>query len=69
MTISKALHPSDNIDRFYMTRQEGGRGFASVEDCIDVTIQSLEEYDPPKKTKNKNKNKKKTKTKTKQKKN
>ena len=28
------LHPRSNIDRFYMSRSSGGRGFESVEDCV-----------------------------------
>ena len=32
MTMHKALHPRDNVDRLYVSRKEGGRGLASTED-------------------------------------
>ena len=35
-----ALHPRDNVDRLYLSRKEGDRGFAS----IDASIQWLEDY-------------------------
>ena len=44
MTIHKALHPRDNIDRLYISRKEGERGLASSEDSIDALIQQLEDY-------------------------
>ena len=31
MTIHKALHPRDDVDRLYVSRKEGGRGFASID--------------------------------------
>ena len=31
MTMHKALHPRDDVDRLYVSRKEGGRGFASIE--------------------------------------
>ncbi len=40
MTMHKALHPRDDVDRLYASRKEGGRGFAS----IDALIQRLEDY-------------------------
>ena len=39
MTIRKALHP-----RLYISRKEGGRGFASIEDSVDASIQRIEDY-------------------------
>ena len=30
MTMHNALDPTDNSDRLYITRKEGGRGFASI---------------------------------------
>ena len=39
MTTHKALKPRDNIDRLYMSRKEGGRVLASIEDCLDTSIQ------------------------------
>ena len=44
MTTHKELHPRDDVDRLYVSRKEGGRGFASIEDCVDVSIQRLEDY-------------------------
>ena len=44
MTMPKALHPRDEVDRLYVSRKEGGRGVASIEDCVDTLIQRLKEY-------------------------
>ena len=33
MTMLKAQHPRDNVDRLYISRKEEGRGLASIEDC------------------------------------
>ena len=44
MTIHKALHPRDNVDRLYASRKEGGRGPTSIEDSVDASIQRLEDY-------------------------
>ena len=44
MTIHKALHPKDNVDRLYVSRKEGRRGFDSIEDSVDAFIQRLEDY-------------------------
>ena len=44
MTMHKTLHPRDNVDRLYVSRKEGGRGLASIEDTIDASIQRLEDY-------------------------
>ena len=38
MTIHKALHPRDDVDRLYVSRKEGGRRLASFEDSIDASI-------------------------------
>ena len=42
--MHKALHSRDNIDRLYVSRKEGGRGLASIEDSVDASIQRLEDY-------------------------
>ena len=39
--MHKALHPSDDVDRLYVSRKEGGRGHASIEDSVDASIQRL----------------------------
>ena len=44
MTMHKALLPRDDVDRLYVSRNEGGRGLASTEDNIDTSIQRLEDY-------------------------
>ena len=44
MTMPKALHPRNGIDRLYVSRKEGGRGLASIEDSVDALIQHLEDY-------------------------
>ena len=43
MTMHKALHPRDDVDRLYVSRKEGGRGLASIEDSVDSSIQWLED--------------------------
>ena len=42
--MHKALHPRDDVDRQYVSKKEGGRGLASTEDCVDASIQRLEDY-------------------------
>ena len=44
MTMHKALHPRDDVDRLYVSRKEGWRGLASIEDSVDALIQRLEDY-------------------------
>ena len=44
MTMHKALHARDDVDRLYVSRKEGGRGLASIEDSVDASIQRLEDY-------------------------
>ena len=44
MTIHKSLHPRGDVDRLYVSRKEGGRGFTSIEDSVDASIQRLEDY-------------------------
>ena len=41
MTMHKALHPRDDVDRLYVSRKEGGRGLSSIEDSVDTWIQQL----------------------------
>ena len=42
--MHKALHPRDDVDRLYVSRKEGGRRLASIEDSVDTSIQRLEDY-------------------------
>ena len=44
MTMYNALHPRDDVDRLYVSRKEGGRRLASIEDTVDSSIQWLEDY-------------------------
>ena len=44
MTMHKALHPRDDVDRLYVSRKQGGRGHASIEDTVDASIHRLEDY-------------------------
>ena len=44
MTMHKALHPRDDVDRLYVSRKEGGRGLTSIEDSVDASIQQLKDY-------------------------
>ena len=42
--MHKALYPRDDVDRLYVSRKEGGRGLASIEDSVNTSIQRLEDY-------------------------
>ena len=42
--MHKALHHRDDVDRLGASRKEGGRGLASIEDTVDISIQRLEDY-------------------------
>ena len=44
ITMHKASHPRDDVDRLYESRKEGGRGLASIEDSVDASIQRFENY-------------------------
>ena len=44
MTMHKALHPRDDVDRLYEWRKEGGGGLSSTEDSVDASIQRLEDH-------------------------
>ena len=44
MSMYKAYHLRDDIDRLYVTRKEGGRGLESIDDCVDGTVQGLKEF-------------------------
>ena len=41
ITMHKALHPRDDIDRLYVSRKERGRGLARIEDSVDALILRL----------------------------
>ena len=42
--MHKVLIPRDDVDRLYVSRKEGGRGLASIEDSVDSSIQRIEDY-------------------------
>ena len=44
MTMHKALHPGDDVDKLYVARKEGGKGLASTENRIDALIRRLNDY-------------------------
>ena len=44
MTMHKALYPWHDVDRLYVSRKEGERGLASIDDSVDASIQRLEDY-------------------------
>ena len=44
MTMHKALHPRDDVDRQYASSKDGKRGLASIEDSVDTSIRRLEDY-------------------------
>ena len=44
MTMHKALHPRDDVDRVYVSRKEGGRGLSSIQDSVDASVQRIEDY-------------------------
>ena len=39
MTMHKTLYPRNDIDRLYVSRKENGKGFASIQDSVDASIQ------------------------------
>ncbi len=41
MTTHKTLHPRNDINKDYTSRKERGRGFASIKDCVEATIQGI----------------------------
>ena len=43
MTMHMALNPRDDVERLYVSRKEGRRGLASIEDNVDASIQRLED--------------------------
>ena len=44
LTIYKCFHPRDDVDRLYWKRVEGGRGWQSVEDVVEIQEYSLGHY-------------------------
>ena len=44
MTMHKAIHPRDDVDRLYVLKKEKERGLASIKDTVDASIQRFEYY-------------------------
>ena len=44
MTMHKALHPRDDVERLYVSKKEGGRGLTTIQDSVDTTTYQLEDY-------------------------
>ena len=44
MSMPRALHPQVDIDKLYIPRNNGGIGIISVEDCVEMEIESLKKY-------------------------
>ena len=42
MTMLRAFFPRDDVDRLYVSRKEGEKGFISTENSVEVSIQRLE---------------------------
>ena len=38
MTMHEEFYPRNDVDRLYVSRKEGGRGLASIEDNVDASI-------------------------------
>ena len=43
-TLHRALNSKSDVDRIYVSKKEGGRGLANVEDTVKVAILGLERY-------------------------
>ena len=44
MTINRALNPKADVDRLYVSRDEGVRGMVSIEECVRIEECSLSDY-------------------------
>ena len=44
MMMHKALHRRDELDRLYVSRKEGERRLASIEDSVGALIREIEDY-------------------------
>ena len=44
MTMHKALHMINNIDRLHVSTKEGGKGLACTEDGVDASTQGHADY-------------------------
>ena len=46
LTIYGSFHPQADVDRLYVKRSQGGRGFIRVEDCANIEVGGLYQYRP-----------------------
>ena len=44
MIMHKALHPRVDVNRLYVSKRNGGRGLANIEDSVDTSILRLEDH-------------------------
>ena len=44
LNIYQAFHTQGDVDRIYFECSKSGRGLISVEDSVDIDIESLTEY-------------------------
>ena len=44
MMMYKAFHTRNGVDNLFMSRKEGGRRLAVIENTVEVSIQGLEAY-------------------------
>ena len=44
MTMHKAFHPREDVDRLYVSRKEGEKGLVSIEYSVDASTHRLEDY-------------------------
>ena len=44
MTVYRSFHPQGDVDRLYGKRSMGGRGLISIEDCVNIEVNSLRKY-------------------------
>ena len=43
MSMHESLRTGDDIDKLHMPRK-GGKGLASIQNCVDVSIERLKDY-------------------------
>ena len=44
MTMHQELHPRYDVNKLYVSRKEGERGLANIENNVGALIQRLEDY-------------------------
>ena len=44
LIMYKTLHPKNDVDRLYESREDGGRGLDIIEDNMNASIGEVEEY-------------------------